>query len=175
MELKKNPESVMSEALSGARTTSIIETMRAKGSSDEEIVDAVMGGEKGALEFAKSIAILLNLKIIGHFYNYDQNENPALLGYAFIVQHYTSHPLAVAFQKFWDKAKTYQDVYDFFCETTEIQPEKIKTFQGFDETWFNEWLKTEFSHVRTFGLNDEHAQALYKEAVPSSTPNTENE
>ena len=173
MEIKKNPESVMSEALEGAKTTSLIETMRAKGSSDEDIVDAVIGGEKGALEFAKSIAILLNLKILGHFYGYSQNANPALLGYAFIVQHYTTHPLAVVFQKFWDKAKTYKDVYDFFCETTEIHPEKIKTFQGFDESWFNGWLKTEFSHVRTFGLNDEHSQALYKEALPPTTTDTE--
>lgn len=160
MELKKNPESVLAAAVDGAKTSSLIETMRAKGASDQEVVAAVFGDRDEMLDFAKEMWILLNLGLLGHYFGYTKLNNPSTLGYAYLIQHYTEALEALEYQSFYDKAKTNKDIYNFFCSKTEIDPDKVKTFEGYDDVWFNKWLNLDFEKGGSFGISEEHSKKL---------------
>lgn len=165
MELKKNPASVMTAAIDSAKTTSLIKTMRANGASDQEVANAVLGDEEDMDALVKNMAVLFILGTMGVYFNYTNSTNPAMLGYAYIAQHYTDAPQAKEFQDFYDRAKTCGDVYNFFCEKAEINPDKIKTFTGYDDIWFTTWLNTKLDGPHKFGLNKEHSELVWKQMV----------
>ena len=125
MELKKNPMAVMASAIDNAKTSSLIKTMREKGASEEEVCRAVLGDDEDMKDMVKNMAVLFILGTMGVYFNYTNSTNPAMLGYAYIAQHYTEAPQAKEFQDFYDRAKTCGDVYNFFCEKAEISPDKI--------------------------------------------------
>lgn len=160
MEFKKNPEAVTASAIEHAKTTSLIKSMQAKGASHEEIVKAVLGDVIDDEDFVKDIQVLVNLGILGFYFGYTRRNNPALRGYSYIIQHYTDHPEAVKYQLFYKNARTYQDLYNFFCDETGIDPDKVKTFEGYDQIWFNNWLETELTQNVNFGLSEEHSKKL---------------
>lgn len=165
MELKKNPESVTAEAINSAKTTSLIRTMRENGATEEEVAKAVLGGDKDMTALAKNMAVLFILGTMGVYFNYTNNTNPAMEGYAYIAQHYTEAPQAKEFQDFYDSAKTCGDVYNFFCEKAEISPDKIKTFMGYDDVWFTTWLNTKLDGPHKFGINKEHSELVWRQML----------
>lgn len=161
MEFKKNPEAVARSAIESAQISAAMEQMRSEGKTEKEIAAKFFNNEDYEVELTKFMAILLNLDLIGNFFNHKRTENPALLGYVHIVKDYTDTPEAIEFDQFWQRAKTNKDVYQFACQKLDMSENKIETLDGYDKAYFEKWLATTLEKVFCFGISKKHAEDLY--------------
>lgn len=142
-----NPQSLAESAVENARTSSMIETMREKGATDEEITKAVFGDMSGLVE---DIVIVLLLKEIIEFFgfNYVAHDrsgfHPAMLGYACIAQHYTYRPEAVRFENFRTTATTVRDIWEFYLQESGIEEktaiQELEGMEGYNAEHFQKVL-----------------------------------
>lgn len=159
--MQKNPEAVARSAIESAQISAAMEQMRSEGKTEKEIAAKFFNNEDYEVELTKFMAILLNLDLIGNFFNHKRTENPALLGYVHIVKDYTDTPEAIEFDQFWQRARTNKDVYQFACQKLDMSENKIETLDGYDKAYFEKWLATTLDEVLCFGISKKHAEDLY--------------
>lgn len=170
---KPNPEAVAASAIEAARTTSVIETVRAKGGSDEDVVKAVFSDE-GIRDLARSISILNLLVRMGWLMGIPRtvkaSDHPSLMGYVLILRHFTDDPRAIAFEEVHNTAKTVRDVWDFFLQQTGYTQAQVTSRAGFDPVFFENQLNQPFpDYFDQFGINPETAIASEGD-IAASTP-----
>ena len=151
--MKKNTQAVMQSALEKARTSSIFETGRQSGLSDEEIGRQILGSDPEKIKsLAKTIKTTVTIDAIGEIFGLTMENNIAFKGYAAIVQFYTDEPEAKEFEKFLTDVKTVGDVYRFVIEKNHIDSHAVEYLPGYDEKIFNELLNTPILKARGFSF-----------------------
>lgn len=155
-EMKKDPASITRAALDGARTSSIIQEGRRTGKSDEDIVLDVFHGSDGIAELAKNITVVNLIKDMGVVFGlYDEGnltKNKAFLGYMLIMQHYSQEPEAVAFNDFYQAAKTVEDVWLYFLKCNQLRGDAVVKLPGYDHAYFRNLLQSPIEENPHFAL-----------------------
>lgn len=151
-----NPRSLAESAIENARTSTMIETMREKGATDEEIAKVVLGDTS---VLVNDIFIILLLKEIIEFFGFKyvaddgSGFHPAMLGYACIAQHYTDRPEAVRFEKFRTTAATVRDIWEFYLQESGVDEQTaIQELEGME------------------GYNAEHFQKVLDQSLTAPGP-----
>jgi hypothetical protein len=153
MSNKVNPASLMHSTLNKANTAAKVDTMRAAGKTDTEIVKAVLGDSDAREE--SDLFIMVKMMDIHKRIMDDDNRGlqTTLIGFHRLVNHLDQHPDAIKWVKLLDTAATVRDLWKYFLDVNGMDMGYVQSLDAYDHTFFQALLDTPIAEFKNFGLN----------------------
>lgn len=151
--MKQDPKSIMTSALASAKVSSVIETGRLEGRSDEEIAYEALGGADGIADMARDLHITLLLSTMGELVGFaEPMDNKAFVGLAYILQHYPDAPAAKRYSAMYENSTTVMDIMAFFLNENGLTEEVFLKHPDYDREHFENLLLQPIDKVKRFTL-----------------------